>query len=58
MCEWLLQVEDEVTSGHQAMAGTNLISKMRTIAAVIWKSNDDVELCEQLGNVITEEKFR
>lgn len=61
MCEWLLHMEDEMTCGDGQrclMVGSNLVRKIRTIAAVIWFTKDDISKCDHLQEVITEEKFR
>ena len=59
MCEWLLHVEDEIELGEQRRtAGSNLISKMRTVASIIWFSHDDPDQCDRLQSIISEEKFR
>ena len=60
MCEWLLYVENETNSSEPqlGMAGSHLIAKIRTTAAVIWSIKDDPTLCDQLQSLVTEEKFR
>lgn len=60
MCDWLLFVEDQaiIERSQSVKAGSNLIPKIRTIAAVTWLIKDDPILCDKLQNLITEEKFR
>ena len=60
MCEWLLYIEDQTNMERpqSGKAGSNLIPKVRTTAAVIWLIKEDPVLCEHLQALITEEKFR
>ncbi|CAB4039036.1 Baculoviral IAP repeat-containing 6, partial [Paramuricea clavata] len=60
LCEWLLYAEGQANMERpqSGNAGSNLIPKIRTTAAVIWLIKDDPVLCDHLQALITEEKFR